>query len=355
MSETGDVLIAGAGPAGSVAAYRLASVGARVAMLDGLQAGPARIGEILPGAACRLLAVLGLENVLQPEANSVLGRAGGRIFAWGSEVPIREDAINDPFGPGVRLDRLRFDQALRRKAIEAGAGFCRANVVSIERADAGWRCTLTDGARVAARWLIDATGRSARIGRLLGARRHRGSALVGLYATAVPSSNADVDRTVIEALPSGWIYAGRLGGRHFAVGFHTSPREAAVIRRMPQRFDDIIRAAPMLAVMFRSFEFDGKLIARDARSAWIEPLRGAKWISCGDAALSFDPLAGQGLFNAIRTGMAAADEISTNTGEATSYEDELERVSMNYRERRHALYCAEMRWKDHPFWRAHQS
>ncbi|MBY5416395.1 NAD(P)/FAD-dependent oxidoreductase [Rhizobium leguminosarum] len=355
MSETGDVLIAGAGPAGSVAAYRLASAGARVSMLDGLNPGPARIGEVLPGAACRLLAVLGLESVLQPGANAVLARAGGRIFAWGSELLIREDALNDPYGPGLRLDRWRFDQALRRRAIEAGTEFRRANVVSIERANGGWCCTLADGVQIAAHWLIDATGRSARIGQLLGARRHRGPALVALYATAVPLSNAEVDRTVVEALPNGWAYAGRLGGRSFAVGFHTSPREAAVIRRMPQRYDEIIRAAPMLAAMFDSFEFDGKLIARDARSAWMEPLRGASWISCGDAALSFDPLAGQGLFNAIRTGMAAADEISTNTGEATGYENELERVSMIYRERRHALYRAEMRWTDHPFWRAHQS
>ncbi|PDT21808.1 hypothetical protein [Rhizobium hidalgonense] len=42
---------------------------------------------------------------------------------------------------------------------------------------------------------------------------------------------------------------------------------------------------------------------------------------CGNAATVWPDR----VFKAIRTGMAAADEISTNIGEATSYEDELEK------------------------------
>lgn len=355
VSESHDVVIAGAGPAGAIAAYCLARAGMRVIIVDQLKARPLKIGEILPGAACRLLAVLGLECVLQPAANAVLARAGGRIFAWGSEGPIREDALSDPYGAGVTLDRLRFDRALRHEAFGAGAEFRRANVVSIERTRAGWRCMLADGTLVRGRWLIDATGRSARIGQLLGAERHRGKPLVGLYGTAAPSGDVNLNRTVVETLPDGWLYAGRLQDHLWAVGFHTEPREAALIHKTPGRIIDIAGKATVFSSIFGRLKLDGGLSTRDARSAWMAPCSGSSWIACGDAALSFDPVAGQGLFNALRTGMAAADELQRTAGEQVSqaYVDEIDRVAAAYKERRRSLYCAEARWKERPFWRMH--
>lgn len=357
MSASSDVIVAGAGPAGTVAAFQLARAGARVTLIDRLRPGPARIGEVLPGAACRILAILGLEETLQPETGAVRARVGGRLFAWGSEIPVADDAFADPYGPGQRLDRLQFDRYLRMRAIEVGVEFRGANVLSVERVDGGWNCLIEDSSRIRGRWLIDATGRKAHVGGLVGARRQRGAPLVALYGIVVPSANVDLDRTVIEAQPDGWFYAGSLGRNRWALGFHTSPREAALIRRTPQILKEMILKAPTLSSLFGAFEFEGPIAVRDARGAWMAPCVGSSWIACGDAALSFDPLAGQGLFNALRTGMAAADEIQRSASGkiATTYEDELNKVATIYLQRRRELYGAGSRWGDQPFWRVQRS
>ncbi len=80
---------------------------------------------------------------------------------------------------------------------------------------------------------------------------------------------------------------------------------------------------------------------------------GEGWISCGDAALSFDPIAGQGLFNALRSGMAAAEVVAgaiSGRAEACRYIDEMAQVAQIYAARRRTLYRAERRWAARSFW-----
>ncbi|MCP1850257.1 MULTISPECIES: NAD(P)/FAD-dependent oxidoreductase [unclassified Bradyrhizobium] len=44
-----------------------------------------------------------------------------------------------------------------------------------------------------------------------------------------------------------------------------------------------------------------------AQGAWLETAAGENWLTAGDAAPAFDPIAAQGLFNALYLGLAAAE------------------------------------------------
>jgi flavin-dependent dehydrogenase len=348
-----DILVVGAGPAGSIAALELARTGFSVLVADRLGPAAAKIGETLPGAAIRLLHRLGLSSVARADDDSGHCPISGALTAWTSEALIASDALADPYGGGVRLDRARFDAALRQASQDGGGAFHPANVSALERTAQGWTAGLDDGRQISARWLVDATGRRGKLARLIGARRRRHRPLVAVYRTGQPTLNEDLDRTIIEARPNGWFYTGRVAGGRWAFGFHTSPGEAALLQRDPARWEAIAREAPRLTDWLGQPVFDPGMVFRDARDGGLASPVGEQWVACGDAALSFDPIAGQGLFNALRSGMAAAQHIvATIAGQSdTGYAAELARATSIYTERRRALYAAQRRWPDTPFWR----
>src|SRR5690349_19366476 len=105
-----DVVVAGAGPAGAAAAFRLASLGLRVLAADEVQASPHRVGEALPGAAVRLLRSASLPF---PNSSGPHREIPGTVSAWGAGEAAVSDALRDPYGRSWRLDRVRFDEDLR--------------------------------------------------------------------------------------------------------------------------------------------------------------------------------------------------------------------------------------------------
>ncbi|MCF1432630.1 dehydrogenase [Agrobacterium vitis] len=348
-----DVVVAGAGPAGAIAARHLARAGRSVVMLDRLRSHAPRLGETLPGAAQRLLVQQGLADLAVPGPQHA--RVGGGLTVWGDGHVVASDTLRDPYGPGLRLDRAQFDADLRQASLEASCFWWKVNVSDIKRQDGLWVIGLDDGRILRASYIIDATGRSARIVRLLGVAQQRGTALVSLYQVAKPQKNADLERTLIEATPDGWIYAGRLADGFWAIGYHTLPQEAVRLRRSPDYRVALFTETPHLTSCLGALEWVGPFFARDARSLSAITPCGEGWCAVGDAALAFDPIAGQGLFNALRTGVAAAEGILASPAAGLSaYAQELSRVRAIYTTRRQSLYRSESRWLDRDFWKTQQ-
>lgn len=349
-----DILVAGAGPAGSVAALELARAGKSVLLADRLRPTAPKLGETLPGAAIRLLHLLDLGSIARVGDDTGHCHIGGTLTAWNIAALVPSDAIVDPYGAGIRLDRRNFDMALRHASGKAGAAFRRSDVISLARTAFGWNVGFDDGSSCSARWIVDATGRGGKLARLMGLPRKRQRALVAVYGLGRPERNIGLDRTLIEATREGWFYAGRLNDARWAFGFHTTPEQATALRQDPARWLALADDAPQLTALLGKSAFEGELIFRDARDGGLTSVAGANWVACGDAALCFDPIAGQGLFGALRTGMGAARHIlSDGAGQATSgYVAELANAASIYRDRRRALYAAQSRWSDAPFWRA---
>jgi 2-polyprenyl-6-methoxyphenol hydroxylase-like FAD-dependent oxidoreductase len=92
-----------------------------------------------------------------------------------------------------------------------------------------------------------------------------------------------------------------------------------------------------------------------AHGAWLTPAAGNVWLAAGDAALAFDPLAAQGLFNAMYLGLAAAEATHRHlAGDQTALADygaEVSAIRQAYRTRHAAWYQLETRWPDQPFWK----
>ena len=349
-----DAIVAGAGPAGAVAAFTLSRNGLRVLLADRTDPSAHKIGEALPGAAVRLLRSLGLPA---PELGGPHTPIGGNLSSWNSEALIATDSIRDPYGPGWRLDRVRFDADLRAAATGAGAAYRSAQVRDLRGEDAGWQIRFDDGSVERARWIVDASGRRAALARRLGIKRTRDARLIALYAVGRASGDFQLNRTLVETAPDGWWYAARLPSGAPVAGFHTHAREAARLKADPGAWKNALARTRHIGPMLGPAQFDRPMRAVEACGARLAQFRGDAWIACGDAATSFDPVSGQGIFAALHGGMAAglavADALNRGGAKRDEYASRMEDAWSIYRARSRAVYRSERRWTTEPFWSMH--
>jgi flavin-dependent dehydrogenase len=122
---------------------------------------------------------------------------------WGSAQPQRSSHLTSPYGCGWHVDRAAFDGMLADAVAEAGAQVRLGTACTgVERVAGGWSLTLVERRRTSAidaRVVVDATGRGARVGRYLGARRVVFDRLVGLGATFAASDVDDQRYLLVEA------------------------------------------------------------------------------------------------------------------------------------------------------------
>lgn len=333
-----DVAVAGAGPAGSLAAALLARTGRRVALIDRPDDGRQRIGESLPAAADRLLRRLGLPEVA---ADGRHRRVRGTLSAWGGP-PVLQDALTSPEGPDWRLDRPAFDAALRAAALAAGAVPVTGLATAIRGEAGDWRLDMAGDRPVRAAFLIDATGRRAVVARRLGARRRGDAAMMAIWGVGAPRPADDrgTDRTLIEAVDEGWWYGAVLPDGRPLAALHGTPALARRMLARPDAWRGALAATALVGGRLGGAPaFDGvALSACDARGQVTDPPVGLGWAACGDAAVAFDPIAAQGLFNALATAADLAAAVG-DAGRMAAYAERLAEVRRVYAARRKAAYA----------------
>lgn len=84
------------------------------------------------------------------------------------------------------------------------------------------------------------------------------------------------------------------------------------------------------------------------------PTVGAAWLTAGDAALSFDALSSQGIFNALYTGLAASESayrfLQGEISNFAEYQQQLEAIRAAYERHLQEWYRSERRWSREEFW-----
>jgi flavin-dependent dehydrogenase len=214
---------------------------------------------------------------------------------------------------------------------------------------------------VTARFLIDAGGRAAPLARQLGAKRRKHDRLVCGWIHG-RSSGAN-GLTFVEAVEDGWWYSAPLPNGRRVLAFHTdadlaSPdlTSAGIARDRDAMLRHVASATHLRALLSAvNFTPDQRSGFTAAHSAQLVPCTGEGWLATGDAALSFDPLSSLGLFNALYTGLAAAeaaDRFLSGAADAlTDYDGAIADIWNTYAERLAVWYGTETRWADRPFWR----
>jgi flavin-dependent dehydrogenase len=290
--------VVGGGPAGCTAAATAGAAGLDVVLYS---AGPPawmRPREALPPGAAHLVDEIFGPGAFRPEDHLP---AYANASTWGSAELETADFIINPFGRGWHLDRPAFDGALLDAVRRMGVRVMEQRAVTAAEAP----------------FVVDATGRSARIARSRGALRRRFDRLVAVW-------REDWERpgsvTTVTAERNGWSYT--------APGLSAFLTDADLLPRLPGQ-------------------------ATDASTACLDRVVGPGWAATGDAAVAFDPLSSQGLVTALVMGREAGRVAAGLIG-ATDYTAEYRSLLDEHLALQRAYYAMETRWPDSPFWERRQ-
>lgn len=360
--EEPDVLVVGGGPAGLAVALALRRQGdLSVALVERTAYDSPRVGETLSPGARPLLEALGLWSAFESDGHLP---AYGTAAAWGSPELSGRDFLMTPFGTGWNLDRRRFDARLAEQAEARDTRVLRGtHLAGLERDGDGWRAELqgAENGALRARFVVDATGKSARVARRAGAELHFLDHQVAVVGTIeLPEDVVIESATVVEACEYGWWYSVRVPGPALVValltdgdlvrshGFHEADAWLAAARSLPHTGARV--AAGRLASPPRQVA---------AHSARLDHATGPGWLATGDAACCHDPLSGSGIVRGLDSGIRAARAVHDHLhrGHATAfadYEAYLDQAFDRYAATRTAYYQKEARWADAPYWHRRQ-
>jgi flavin-dependent dehydrogenase len=361
-----DVVILGGGPAGAAAGIELKKFdrSLRVVLVEAEMSADWHVGETLAPGAQQLLQGLGCwdEVVRDGVLESVQTMA-----CWGSDRPHANEFMLSTRGNAWHLDRARFNETLRQAAEAAGVSIWRATRFegAEQGSDGKWRLTLRRSDHpqiVAADFVVDATGRSARFAAALGSRPCFADRLVGVAAIVRLREDAAPDHaTLVEAGESGWWYSSPVPGAKLVLAWMSDAdivHDHGLARR--DRWLAHLQAAPVTSARARKAEIPDRISTWSARSHCLDPVFGARWVAVGDAASSWDPLSSAGILKALRTGklgaFAVLDAIRGVESGFAKYRRLVAAEYLRYQQDRRAVYRMEQRWSRSPFWqRRHQA
>src|SRR5262249_4007808 len=163
--------------------------------------------------------------------------------------------------------------------------------------------------------LIDARGRHAPVS---GPRRAwiKFDRLVGVVAWPRPehlleSDAANDAELLIEAVENGWGDSARLPDGMLVATFMTDADlfERGRGRTQQRLWQEALAQAPLTHQRTGDAAPPDRVRVLRADSGYSYPDCGQNWMAVGDAASATDPLAGRGILNALRSAVAAANEI----------------------------------------------
>ncbi|HZE62918.1 MAG TPA: NAD(P)/FAD-dependent oxidoreductase [Pyrinomonadaceae bacterium] len=312
MTETFDVLIVGAGPAGSFAAERLAAGGARVAMFDGRPEGePKACGGGVTAKALKAW----------PHLLGAVGRTVNELELYSPSGQRLHLKLDEPF---AIYSRVAFDSYLRDRAQAAGAEIISQKISAraVSRTTSGWSVRAAGGVQKAANFLVAADGANSGLAKKLAGPLAAADMEVA-FGYRAPLPERGEAPTVVAFLPRwvgyAWVFP-RLD--HISFGIATTQEDFQhkaldellwqfMIGYYQQRENakaklwsniDGASARAIETNLRSTAERYAARIPGLADKTWDKRCAsGEDWALLGDAAGFADPVTGEGIYYALRS------------------------------------------------------
>ncbi len=348
MTRSCDIAVLGGGPAGCLAAMRLAGQGYDVAIVS-------TTGRLqrLEGLSERIIDIFGVQGC--HAALDAVGPTVERLAIWnGESVARNRETI---------VDRRALDDGLRQDVRAANVDVIDAKVgrVALRNDDIEVRCAASGGKGFAltCRYLVEARGRRAPAP---SGRREKGPSTTALTRTIRGVEPAA--RTVVASHRDGWLWFVSVGDGvgHLQIFLDSEgdalPKKAGLAPYFDNLAAELGLPDGLLDGLLDGGRFVGAPQTRDA-SSWIaDGLIDERTIRIGDAAVAVDPLSGHGIFEALGSALAAGAAVHTILSDPRSiktacdfYSERATDAFYRYCRVGRDFYALETRWPERPFWR----
>lgn len=360
-----DVIIVGAGPAGCASAILLAEQSLKVGLIDEVNPNKPKVGESIPAATKRLLQRLNIPSITTLLNADEYKPCASNASAWGTPHWHYQDALMNPEGSGWHIDRNAFDAALYQKATENGTIPIQNQVKNVIKNNSDYFITLkktstTAPQKLYAKWIIDATGRASKIGRSLGFEREEFSEQVAAIAWVKTAKDRDFS-TRIKSVKNGWWYSALLPNQRRIIAFHGLREAVAKLIQEPSIFVESFNEANLIKSRINAEQILHKLQGRDASFGKLKTVAAHHFLAVGDAAISFDPLAAQGIFFALYSGIKAGEAILKSYADPSAearnldiYTKQVDDIFQYNHKNLKAHYHNELRFLKENYWRKMQ-
>lgn len=313
MDINADVVVVGAGPAGSSAAAWAARAGRDVLVIDAAQFPRDKpCGDGLTPRAVAELQRLGMGAWLDTR----IRHHGLRMSGFGADVEVRWPGPSFP-SVSSAVPRTELDDRIRSVAGDDGAKMrlgAKAVGVTYDSRGRVESVQLDDGATVGCTDLIVADGARSTLGRELGRTWHKetvyGTAIRGYLASPRAdepwiTSHLELRSPEGQVLPGyGWIFPLGNGEVNIGVGALATAKRPAHAALRPL-------LAHYTALRRDEWGFSGEprvaLSALLPMGGAVSGVAGPNWMLIGDAAACVNPLNGEGIDYGLETGRLAAE------------------------------------------------
>ncbi len=311
-----DVIIVGAGPAGSAAAIPLAQAGQKVLIVDSSEFPREKpCGDaILPGAV-QILEELGV----LPEINAAQFPSISRLVISspnGTKVNLSVEPIN-PGNRFIMAERASFDHVLLRKAMDLGAEFRRGRVTELlqtSKAVSGIRFRAGNKElQISAHYIVGADGSTSIVRRsLMESQPPTHSVAIRAYAEPFHCDANTVEFHFIDEVFPGYAWIFPLGPDRANIGLGIDLDDYNIGQDHLNSALNRFLAKPEIRERFSS---DTQISSPKAGSYWFTAVDPGPYafpgaLLTGDAAGFMDPLSGEGIRNALLSGKLAGEAIS---------------------------------------------
>ncbi len=344
MQTTQHIIVAGAGPAGAIAALGLARLGYEVSVIakgrsfQSCEGISERVVQALQGQSARHA----LQQVSAPSPRSV---------HWnGTHSSANTERL---------VSRQAFDDALRKDLKDAGitviSGQLRSWHESDQGVDAHYQSETLATKTLHGDFFVEARGRGVSA---KAQERLKGPETLSLLLKWQTDSGQQ--KSMAASLPQGWAWLARLENGEC----YTQMTLASDTPGLPTKaqLKDFVLEQLHKVDEFKNFIGDGKIVGElTARSSTAilhsDPI-GERSIRIGDAAMAVDPLSGNGIFQSLSTALSAPAVINTllNRPEQKHVAQTFFRQRVNHSFMRFArmgrdFYQLEQQWPESAFWK----
>lgn len=315
------VAVIGGGPAGSVAATRLAQQGIEVVLFEREKFPRFHIGESLLPNGNRILKTIGVWDKVA---------AAGFIEKRGAQftLPDRSRTVRNVFAQGwvpgldmtYQVERARFDEILLRHARASGATVHEQAVVrSVGQTPAGWKVSVARAGQTETHdvdWIIDASGRHCVMGRALKLQKsslpYPGRVAVFNHFENMTRDSGDAAGDVIVLrLSDAWFWAIPISTGVTSVGVVLQKGES---RKDGENWESLFwrkvgESSFLTAALANARSLGDYRIDSDYSFSY-ESFGAARTLLTGDAASFIDPVFSSGVYLALESGLLAADTVA---------------------------------------------